>query len=98
MSIDATKKRSTPVITEPQQLELENQIRLRAYELYDKEAEKTVMSWKTGSAPKRRLQARNSGPPPPDIRRHRNETIHAPDTVRGLFNAPRSNPHFNRAT
>ena len=36
MSIDATKKQPTPVISEPPQLEFELQIRLRAYELYDK--------------------------------------------------------------
>jgi len=35
MSIDATKKRSATVTSEPQELELEHQIRLRAYELYE---------------------------------------------------------------
>jgi len=33
MSIDATKKRSVPVTSESQELELEHQIRIRAYEL-----------------------------------------------------------------
>jgi hypothetical protein len=33
MSIDATKKRSVPVTSESQELELEPQIRIRAYEL-----------------------------------------------------------------
>jgi HSP20 family protein len=36
MSIDATNKQPTPVISEPPQLEFEHQIRLRAYELYEK--------------------------------------------------------------
>ena len=36
MSIDATKKQPTTGISELQELELEYQIRLRAYELYEK--------------------------------------------------------------
>jgi hypothetical protein len=36
MSPDATKKRPTTEISELQELELEYQIRLRAYELYEK--------------------------------------------------------------
>ena len=36
MSIDATKKRPATATSEPQELELEHQIRLRAYELYEK--------------------------------------------------------------
>jgi len=35
MSIDATKKRPATVTSEPQELELEHQISLRAYELYE---------------------------------------------------------------
>ena len=35
MSIDATKKQPTTVTSELQELELEHQIRLRAYELYE---------------------------------------------------------------
>ena len=35
MKIDATKKRSAPVTSESQELELEHQIRVRAYELYE---------------------------------------------------------------
>ena len=35
MSPDLTKKQPTTATTEPQQLELEHQIRLRAYELYE---------------------------------------------------------------
>ncbi len=35
MSIDATKKQPTSVTSEPQELELEHQIQLRAYELYE---------------------------------------------------------------
>ena len=35
MSPGATKKQPTIVTSEPQQLELEHQIRLRAYELYE---------------------------------------------------------------
>jgi hypothetical protein len=35
MSIDATKKQPTTATSEPQELELEHQIRLRAYELYE---------------------------------------------------------------
>ena len=35
MSIDATKKQPTTVTSEPHELELEHQIRLRAYELYE---------------------------------------------------------------
>jgi hypothetical protein len=35
MSIDATKRRSAPVTNDPQELELEHQIRVRAYELYE---------------------------------------------------------------
>ncbi len=35
MSIDATKRRSAPVTNGPQELELEHQIRVRAYELYE---------------------------------------------------------------
>jgi hypothetical protein len=35
MSIDATKKRPATMTSEPQELELEHQIRLRAYELYE---------------------------------------------------------------
>ncbi len=35
MSIDATKKQPTTVTSEPQELELEHQIQLRAYELYE---------------------------------------------------------------
>ena len=35
MNIDATKKRPATVTSEPQELELEHQIRLRAYELYE---------------------------------------------------------------
>jgi hypothetical protein len=36
MSIDATKKPPTTVTNEPQELELVHQIRLSAYELYEK--------------------------------------------------------------
>ncbi len=36
MSIDAAKKQSTTGISELQEFELEYQIRLRAYELYEK--------------------------------------------------------------
>ena len=35
MKIDATTKRSATVTSESQELELEHQIRLRAYELYE---------------------------------------------------------------
>jgi hypothetical protein len=35
MSIDATKKKPATAISEPQELELEHQIRLRAYEFYE---------------------------------------------------------------
>jgi hypothetical protein len=35
MSTDATKKRPATMTSEPQELELEHQIRLRAYELYE---------------------------------------------------------------
>jgi hypothetical protein len=35
MTIDATKKSPTSVTSDPQDLELEYQIRLRAYELYE---------------------------------------------------------------
>ena len=35
MKIDATKKRPVTVTSDPQELELEHQIRLRAYELYE---------------------------------------------------------------
>ena len=35
MTIDATKKQPTTATSEPQELELEHQIRLRAYELYE---------------------------------------------------------------
>ena len=35
MSIDATKKQPTTATSELQELELEHQIRLRAYELYE---------------------------------------------------------------
>jgi hypothetical protein len=35
MSLDATKKRPATTTSDPQELELEHQIRLRAYELYE---------------------------------------------------------------
>ncbi len=35
MSMDATKKQPAKVTREPHELELEHQIRLRAYELYE---------------------------------------------------------------
>ena len=35
MSADATKKRPATLTSEPQDVELEDQIRLRAYELYE---------------------------------------------------------------
>jgi hypothetical protein len=35
MSIDATKKQPTTVTNEPQELDLQHQIRLLAYELYE---------------------------------------------------------------
>ena len=52
-------------------------------------AGKTVTSWKTGSAPKRRSCRRRHALSPPDLRTPPSQKVRqAPDTLRGLFHAP----------
>ena len=52
MNANPPKKSPATVTSEPQ--ELEHQIRLRAYELYEARGREDGHDWKTGSARKRR--------------------------------------------
>ena len=66
MTIDATKKQPTTEISELQELELEYQIRLRAYQLYEARGREDGHELEDWFRAKRRSQSRNSEPLPPE--------------------------------
>ena len=86
MNDNPPKKQPATVTGDPQDIELEQQIRERAYELYEARGRQTATNRKIGSARKRSSRSRNSAPPPPDLCTHSQpESEASPGPLRGLF-------------
>ena len=99
MNSNPPKKQPTTAINEPQDLELEDQIRLRAYELYEERGREDGHE-RGRLAPRERRDQHQEMP-----NRHRlivhtpsQKVRQAPDTLRGFFHAPKLSHRSDRPT
>ena len=98
MNANPPKKSPATATNEPQDSNSKTRSAYARTNSTRKEAEKTATSRKTGSAPKRRSQARNTEPPPPDCAHTPSQKVRQAPDRSGAFFMHRTFPLFRSPT